>query len=94
MASHHHNLYLVALSIVVAIQASYVGLNLALRISGAFALNRRLLIAASAITLAVGIWSMHFIGMLSMGMASQVDYLVLPTLLSLLLCVLVTGIAV
>ena len=93
MASHH-NLYLVALSILVAIQASYVGLNLALRISGAFALNRRLLIAASAITLSVGIWSMHFIGMLSMGMASEVDYLVLPTLLSLLLCVLVTGIAV
>lgn len=93
MASHH-NLYLVALSILVAIQASYVGLNLALRIPGAFALNRRLLIAASAITLSVGIWSMHFIGMLSMGMASDVDYLVLPTLLSLLLCVLVTGIAV
>lgn len=93
MASHH-NLYLVALSILVAIQASYVGLNLALRISSAFALNRRLLIAASAITLSVGIWSMHFIGMLSMGMASDVDYLVLPTLLSLLLCVLVVGIAV
>lgn len=89
-----HNVYLVALSILVAIQASYVGLNLALRIPGAFALNRRLLIAASAITLSVGIWSMHFIGMLSMGMASKVDYLVLPTLLSLLLCVLVVGIAV
>ena len=89
----HHNLYLVALSIIVAIQASYVGLYLALRISGAFALNRRLLIAASAMTLAVGIWGMHFIGMLSMGMTSEVDYLVLPTLLSFLLCVLVTGIA-
>lgn len=93
MASHH-NLYLIALSIVVAIQASYVGLNLALRIPGAFALNRRLLIAASAITLAVGIWGMHFIGMLSMGMAAEVDYLVLPTLLSFLVCVLVTGIAI
>jgi len=93
MASHH-NLYLVALSIIVAIQASYVGLNLAIRIPGAFALNRRLLIAASAITLAVGIWSMHFIGMLSMSMTSQTDYLVLPTLLSFLLCVLVTGIAI
>lgn len=92
--SSHHNFYLVALSIIVAIQASYVGLNLALRIPGAFALNRRLLIAASAITLSVGIWGMHFIGMLSMGMASEVDYLVLPTLLSLLLCVLVTGIAI
>lgn len=93
MASHH-NLYLIALSIIVAIQASYVGLNLALRIPGAFALNRRLLIAASAITLAVGIWGMHFIGMLSMGMAAEVDYLVLPTLLSFLVCVLVTGIAI
>ncbi|AKI01825.1 MHYT domain-containing protein [Hoeflea sp. IMCC20628] len=90
----HHNLYLVALSVIVAIQASYVGLYLALRISSAFALNRRLLIAASAITLAVGIWGMHFIGMLSMGMATEVDYLVLPTLLSFLLCVLVTGIAI
>jgi len=92
--SSHHNHYLVALSVIVAIQASYVGLNLALRIPGAFALNRRLLIAASAITLAVGIWSMHFIGMLSMSMTSGVDYLVLPTLLSFLLCVLVTGIAI
>ncbi|SOE18791.1 NO-binding membrane sensor protein with MHYT domain [Hoeflea halophila] len=90
----HHNLYLIALSILVAIQASYVGLNLALRIPGAFALNRRLLIAASAITLAVGIWGMHFIGMLSMGTAAEVDYLVLPTLLSFLLCVLVTGVAI
>lgn len=89
-----YNLYLVALSIAVAIQASYVGLSLALRIPAAFALDRRLLIAASAITLAVGIWSMHFIGMLAMEMASEVDYLALPTLLSFLLCVLVTGIAV
>lgn len=92
--SSHHNIYLVALSIIVAIQASYVGLNLALRIPGAFALNRRFLIAASAITLAVGIWGMHFIGMLSMSMSSEVNYLVLPTLLSLLLCILVTGIAI
>jgi NO-binding membrane sensor protein with MHYT domain len=92
--SSSHNFYLVALSIAVAIQASYVGLSLALRIPGAFALNRRLLIAGSAITLAVGIWSMHFIGMLSMGMAADVDYLVLPTLISFLVCVLVTGIAI
>ncbi|MCO6411039.1 MHYT domain-containing protein [Hoeflea alexandrii] len=92
--SSSHNHYLIALSVLVAIQASYVGLSLALRIPGAFALNRRLLIAGSAITLAVGIWSMHFIGMLSMGMASDVDYLVLPTLVSFLLCVLVTGIAI
>jgi diguanylate cyclase len=92
--SFSYNPYLVALSIIVAIQAGYVGLSLALRIPSAFALRRRLLIAGSAITLAVGIWSMHFIGMLAIITTSIIDYLVLPTLLSFLVCVLVTGVAI
>jgi NO-binding membrane sensor protein with MHYT domain len=85
---------LVGLSIVVAIQASYVGISLALYIPGAFAFSRRLLIAGSALTLAVGIWSMHFVGMLAIKTSVAIDYAVLPTLLSFLVCVLVTGVAV
>lgn len=85
---------LVALSLLVAIQASYVGLNLALRVSQAFALNRRLLIAGAALSFAVGIWAMHFVGMLAARLPVTVDYVVLPTLLSFLVCVLVVGIAV
>lgn len=85
---------LVALSLLVAIQASYVGLNLALRVSQAFALNRRLLIAGAALSFAVGIWAMHFVGMLAARLPMTVDYVVLPTLLSFLVCVLVVGIAV
>ena len=89
-----HDPTLVALSLLVAIQASFVGLNLALRVSQAFALNRRLLIAGAALSFAVGIWAMHFVGMLAARLPVTVDYVVLPTLLSFLVCVLVVGIAV
>jgi NO-binding membrane sensor protein with MHYT domain len=89
-----HDPTLVALSLLVAIQASYVGLNLALRVSQAFALNRRLLIAGAALSFAIGIWAMHFVGMLAARLPVTVDYVVLPTLLSFLVCVLVVGIAV
>jgi len=93
-ASFTYSPLLVALSVVVAIQASYVGLRLALFIPGAFAIGRRLLIAGSAVTLAVGIWSMHFIGMLALRTPMSIDYAVLPTLLSFLVCMLMTGVAI
>lgn len=91
---YSYNLVLVGLSLLIAMQAGYVGLALATNISGGFALTRRLLIAAAAFTLATGIWSMHFIGMLAMRTPVAIDYLVLPTLLSFLVCVLVVGIAI
>lgn len=89
-----YNYILVALSVIVAIQAGFVGLSLAQRIPASFAFERRLLIAGSAITLSVGIWSMHFIGMLAIITTATIDYLVLPTLLSFLVCVLVTGVSI
>ncbi|MGL4488488.1 MAG: MHYT domain-containing protein [Rhizobiaceae bacterium] len=89
-----YNYLLVALSVAVAIQAGFVGLNLAQRVPASFALNRRLLIVASAATLSVGIWSMHFIGMLAIITTATIDYVVLPTLLSFLVCVLVTGVSI
>lgn len=93
-SSFSYSPILVVLSVVVAIQAGYVGLSLALLIPGAFANRRRLLIAGSAVTLAVGIWSMHFIGMLAITASVAIDYAVVPTLLSFLICVLVTGVAI
>ncbi len=92
--SFSYNYVLVALSVIVAIQAGFVGLSLAQRIPASFAFDRRLLIAGSAITLSVGIWSMHFIGMLAIIANATIDYLVLPTLLSFLVCVLVTGVSI
>jgi diguanylate cyclase len=86
--------WLVLLSIVTAVQGAYVGLSLAVQIGAATGMRRRLLLAAAAFSLAVAIWTMHFIGMLAARPPFQVDYLVFPTLLSFLVCVIVVGVAV
>jgi len=86
--------WLVLLSIVMAIQGAYVGLSLAVQIGQASGMRRRLLLAGAAFSLAVAIWTMHFVGMLAARMPFQVDYLVFPTLLSFLVCVIVVGAAV
>ena len=86
--------WLVLLSIGMAIQGAYVGLSLAVQIGAATGMRRRLLLAGAAISLAVAIWTMHFVGMLAARVPFQVDYLVFPTLLSFLVCVIVVGAAV
>lgn len=86
--------WLVLLSIVMAVQGAYVGLSLAVQIGETRGLRRRLLLAAAAFSLAVAIWTMHFIGMLAAILPFPVDYLVFPTLLSFLVCVIVVGIGV
>ncbi len=89
-----HEPWLVALSIAVAIQGAYVGLSLAVQMGAAAGVRRRLLLAGAALSLGVAIWSMHFVGMLAVRLPFPVDYLVLPTLLSFLVCVIVVGAAV
>jgi diguanylate cyclase len=86
--------WLVLLSIVMAIQGAYVGFTLAVQVGEAVGMRRRVLLAGAAFSLAVAIWTMHFVGMLAARIPFPVDYLVFPTLLSLLVCVLVVGIAV
>jgi len=86
--------WLVLLSIVMAIQGAYVGLSLAVQIAGAVGMRRRLLLAGATASLAVAIWTMHFVGMLAERLPFQVDYLALPTLLSFLICAIVVGAAV
>jgi NO-binding membrane sensor protein with MHYT domain len=89
-----HEPWLVALSIAIAVQGSFVGLSLARGIDSSEGFRRRLAIAGSAITLATGVWSMHFVAMLAANFPSAIDYLVLPTLISFLICVIVVGIGV
>ena len=86
--------WLVLLSIVMAIQGAYVGLSLAVQIGGTSGARRRLLLAGATVSLALAIWTMHFVGMLAVRLPFQVDYLVLPTLLSFLVCAIVVGAAV
>jgi NO-binding membrane sensor protein with MHYT domain len=89
-----HEPWIVALSILVAVQGAYVGLSLTQELPSSAGSRRRLLLAGAAITLAVAIWSMHFVGMLAVQSPVRIDYLVLPTLISFFVCVFVVGLAV
>src|SRR5882757_9835902 len=88
-----HDPYLVALSVVIAILGGYTGFGLAARIRGAPNVSRRALLSGAAAFLAVGIWTMHFVGMLAAPIPSDTVYLVLPTIVSFLICALVVGVS-
>ena len=60
-----YNLFLVALSIVIAVIASYVALDLAGRVTASTGRARKIWLAGGAAAMGGGIWSMHFIGMLA-----------------------------
>jgi NO-binding membrane sensor protein with MHYT domain len=77
-----HDPYLVALSVVIAILGGYTGFGLAARIRAKPGVSRRVLLAGAAGFLAIGIWTMHFIGMLAAPIPADTVYLVLPTIIS------------
>jgi NO-binding membrane sensor protein with MHYT domain len=89
-----HNPYLVTLSVAVAVLGGYTGLGLAGRIVGKADLQRRTLLVGAAAFLSIGIWTMHFVGMLAAPLPDDAVYLVLPTIVSYLICALVVGISV
>ena len=88
-----HDPYLVALSVVIAILGGFTGFGLAARIRGASGVSRRALLAGAAAFLAIGIWTMHFVAMLAAPIPADTVYLVLPTIISFLICALVVGIS-
>src|SRR5260370_5744479 len=55
--------------------------------------SRRGLLSGAAAFLAVGIWTMHFVGMLAAPIPADTVYLVLPTIVSFLICALVVGVS-
>src|SRR5437588_4814983 len=79
-----HDYWLVLLSVIVAIIASYVALDLASRIAAPHRsrTGRWLWLAGGAWAIGTGIWSMHFIGMLALRLPVALCYDVPMTLLS------------
>jgi signal transduction histidine kinase/CheY-like chemotaxis protein len=89
-----YNSWLVATSLVVAILASYVALNLVANVAAARGRMASMLwLAGSAVAMGVGIWSMHFVGMLAASIGIQMTYHLGWTALSLLIAVLFSGYA-
>jgi diguanylate cyclase (GGDEF)-like protein len=88
-----YNLWLVALSVGVAILVSYTALRLADMVAASEPLSARLWLFAGAVAMGVGIWSMHFIGMLAFSLPVPLAYDIPTTLASLAIAVLTSGFA-
>ncbi len=85
---------LVFLSFAVAVLASYTALDLVQRISMLHAAgHRHFWLAGGALAMGVGIWSMHFIGMLAFSLPIQVGYDIWYTLMSLGMAVVLSWFA-
>src|SRR4051812_22747097 len=85
----------VALSYLISVIGAFVALTAVDRMRIQPTGNARLLnLAAAAVSLGgIGIWAMHFIGMLSLRLGMGVSYAIPETLLSLLAAVVASGLA-
>src|SRR6202030_710691 len=84
--------FLVALSILVAIFASYTALDLSGHLGPTRGFARRGWLMAAAFTMGGGIWSMHFVAMLAFIMPTPMSYDIGLTTLSLMVAIVVTGV--
>src|SRR2546427_4315348 len=84
---------LVALSVMIAIFASYAALDLAGRTTAARGRARLAWLTGGATAMGVGIWSMHYIGMLAFSLLVPVLYDWPTVLLSLLAAVFAAAVA-
>ena len=88
-----YNYALVALSVLIAMFASYAALDLASRVTAAGGWTRALWVLGGACAMGTGIWSMHYIGMLAFILPIPVAYHWPTVLLSLFAAILASVIA-
>jgi diguanylate cyclase (GGDEF)-like protein/PAS domain S-box-containing protein len=84
---------LVALSVVLAIFASYAALDLAGRVTATRRWARIFWLAGGATSMGLGIWSMHYIGMLAFTLPVPVLYHYPTVILSLLAAIAASAVA-
>jgi PAS domain S-box-containing protein len=88
-----YNYGLVALSVLIAMFASYAALNLAGRVTAAAGWTRAVWLLGGAVAMGSGIWSMHYIGMLAFILPVPVAYHWPTVLLSLFAAIVASAIA-
>ena len=74
MIAESYSPFLVAISIVIACLASYTALDLAGRVTLARERNRLTWLIYASTAMGLGIWSMHFVGMLALRIPIAVEY--------------------
>jgi PAS domain S-box-containing protein len=88
-----YNYALVALSVLIAMFASYAALDLAGRVTAAGGWTRAVWLLGGAAAMGTGIWSMHYIGMLAFILPVSVAYHWPTVLLSLFAAILASVVA-
>ncbi|KAB8335718.1 PAS domain-containing protein [Scytonema tolypothrichoides VB-61278] len=86
-----YNPFLVALSIVIAVLASYTAVDLAGQITVAKAKARLAWLIGGAVVMGIGIWSMHFVAMLALSLPISMGYDALSVVLSVLPAIVASG---
>ena len=91
----HYDLSTVLLSVAVAVIASYTALDLAGRVSASDSspMKSWMWLLAGAVSMGTGIWSMHFIGMLSFHLPIPVAFDLPLTLISMFIAIAASLIA-
>jgi len=84
---------LVALSVVIAVMASYAALDLGGRVTSARGQARYLWLSGGATAMGIGIWSMHYVGMLAFHLPVPTEYDWPTVLLSLLAAIFASAVA-
>lgn len=93
ITDHQYSLALVALSYVVASIAAFTALELARRVTQSHGAAATWWLVSGGCSMGIGIWSMHFVGMLAYDPYMPVSYDVPITLLSLVVAIISSGFA-
>jgi PAS domain S-box-containing protein len=84
---------LVAVSVLIAILASYAALDLGGRVTASRGIARSVWLTGGAAAMGMGIWSMHYIGMLAYNLPVTVSYDWPTVLVSLLAAIVASAVA-
>jgi len=93
MLSASYDSLLVVVSLLVAVLASYTALDMTERINATQEYAGRSWLLGGAVAMGIGIWSMHFVGMLAFRLPIDLGYDPWITFLSLLIAIGVSGFA-
>ena len=87
MLTGTYNPWLVSASLLVAMLASYTALDMAGRVAAARGRAARWWLAGGSVAMGIGIWSMHFVGMLAFTLPIPMGYNPAITALSLVIAI-------
>ena len=93
MLSSNYNDVLILFSFIVAMLASYTALDMAGRVTTTQGKASKLWLIGGALSMGIGIWSMHFIGMLAFSLSVPMGYDPLITLFSMLIAIVSSAFA-